>query len=103
MPRAGRLLPWFSCFAPGVMEELWLVGMPPPGAGKQSDGDEKEQKPVGRFAGFEYQKEQYYSDQAGASGRQVMCAEVTEKLFNFIEVHGFSRVDGLAAGTVVVT
>ena len=63
------------------------VCMPPPGAGEQPNGDEKEQKSVGRFAGFKYQNEQNNSDQPGASGWQVMAAEVAEELFQFIEVH----------------
>lgn len=62
--------------------------MPPPGAGEQPDGDEEEQKPMGRFAGFNHQNEQNNSDQRGASSRQVLRAEIAEELFDFIKVHG---------------
>jgi hypothetical protein len=61
--------------------------MPPPGAGKQPDSDEEEQKPVTRSAGFEHQNEQNNSDQSGSFSRQVMSTEAVEKLFDFIEVH----------------
>ena len=72
-----------------VRSDLSSVLMPPPGARKQSHGHEEKQKPVGRFAGFEHQKEQNNSEQHGCSARQVMSAEVVEKFFDFIQVHGF--------------
>jgi hypothetical protein len=68
-------MPWIKASA---------VLMPPPGAGKQPDGNEEEQKPVSRFAGSEHQNEQNDSDQSGTSGGQVMQAEV-------VEIHGFLR------------
>jgi hypothetical protein len=63
--------------------------MPPPSAGKQSNGNEEEQNPANHFGAFENQNEQNDSDQHGSSRRQVMTAEVAKKLFDFIEVHIF--------------
>jgi hypothetical protein len=62
--------------------------MPPPGAGKQSNGNEQEQKPENNFAAFEHQKEQNDSGQHSSSRGQVMTAEVAKKLFDFID-HSF--------------
>lgn len=75
-------------FVPVVMRSDWsFVLMPPPGAGKQPDGDEEEQKAVARFVRFKYQNKQNNSDQYGNSGRQVMNTEVIEEVFNIVEVH----------------
>jgi hypothetical protein len=66
-----------------------FVCMPPPSADKQSNGNEEEQNAASHFGAFEHQNEQNDSDQHGSSCGQVMTAEVTKKLFDFIEVHIF--------------
>jgi len=76
--------------------------MPPPGARQQADGDEEEQEPVGRFAGFEHQDEQNNCDQTGAASLQVVPVEVAEKLFDFIEVHNVLRSMSQLSGSVPV-
>ncbi len=69
-----------------------FVRMPPPGAGKQSGGDEEEQKPVCHFAALENQDKKNNPDQPGSSRRQVMQAEAAKKIFDLIEIHIFKGV-----------
>ncbi len=61
--------------------------MPPPGAGKQPNGDEEEQKPESHFAAFENQGEQNDSDQAGSDCGPVVTVEFVKKFFDAIKVH----------------
>ena len=61
--------------------------MPPPGAGKQSSGNEEEQKTMRHFATPENQNKQNNSEQPSYSCGQVMSTEVTKKSVDFIEVH----------------
>jgi hypothetical protein len=75
--------------------------MPPPGAGKQSNGNDEEQKPAGHFGAFEQQNEQYDSHQHSSSCGQVMTAEVAKKLFDFIEVHIFGGNGAGGSGPVL--
>jgi hypothetical protein len=63
------------------LSRLFLC-MPPPGARKQSNGNEEEQKPKSNFAGFEYQNEKNDSGQHGSCRRQVMAAEIPKKFFD---------------------
>ena len=61
--------------------------MPPPGAGKQSHGDEEAQKPENHFAAFEHQHEQNKSGHPGPNCSPVMTVEFVEKFFDAIEIH----------------
>jgi hypothetical protein len=69
------------------------VGVPPPGADKQSNGNDQEQKTENHFAAFEHQKEQNDSAQHRSSRGQVMTAEVAKKFFDFI-YHSFGGRGG---------
>jgi hypothetical protein len=63
--------------------------MPPPGAGKQPDGNDKEQEPVGSLACLEHHDEQNDSDQHGYCGRQVFNVKLVEKILNAVHVYIF--------------
>jgi hypothetical protein len=63
--------------------------IPPPGAGKQSNGDEEAQKPENHFAAFEHQHDQNKPSHPGPNCSPVMTIEVVKKLFNAIEIHIF--------------
>jgi hypothetical protein len=64
-----------------------FVLMPPPGAGKQSDGNDKKQEPADGLSRFEYQDKQNNPDQRGSPGRQIFDVKLAEKIFDFVHVY----------------
>jgi hypothetical protein len=65
--------------------------MPPPGAGKQRDGDDKKQEPADSLARLEHQDEQNDPDHRSYPGRQIFNIKLAGKIFDFVHFYIFCR------------